>query len=228
MKKLHFKNCLVALVISLVLMPTLALAQNSAFKLNPKGITGAAGAGVVLFDVETPSTQFSIDQGIFASISGEKGLGALNLFLTLSLNYLQTEGQTFYNYSTLSGDNYTGTDVPYTTQLFQGGLGLKFRLLNGWFRPYAEAGGLAGYFSMTYSDTDARVTGPGNDVKTKDALLDFGYYYEGGLEIAFSPEFGLKVAARFTENQSKPFETLGDQRLNYSTEVYYLSLLRQF
>lgn len=202
--------------------------SSSSFKINPKGIAGAAGAGVVLFDIATPTSQFTVDQGIYGSISGEKGLGALNLFLTLSLNYLQTEGQTAYNYTTLSGANYTGTDVPFKTQLFQGGLGFKFKLLPGWFRPYVEAGGLAGYFSMSYSEVATRVTGPGSDAKEKDALLDFGYYYEGGLEIAFSPEFGLKVAARFTDNKSKPFETLGDQSIDYKTEVYYLSLLKNF
>jgi len=201
--------------------------SSSSFNISPSGIAGSAGAGVVLFDIETPANNFRVDQGIYGAISGEKGLGALNLWLTLSLSYLQTEGQTSYNYTTLGGTNFTGTDVPFTTQLFQGGLGMKFKLLNGWFRPYVEGGGLAGYFQMTYSDTATRVSAS-SDVKTKDALLDFGYYYEGGLEIAFSPEFGLRVAARFTDNKSKPFETLGDQRIKYKTEIYYLSLLKQF
>lgn len=181
-----------------------------------------------MFNVRTPASSFSIDQGIYASISGEKGFGFLNSFLTLSLNYLQTEGQTAYNYSTLSGETYTGTDVAYKTNLFQGGLGLKIKLLPGWFRPYVEAGGLAGYFSMQYQDTTTSISGPGDNAKTTDALLEFGTYYEGGVEIAFSPEFGLKAAARFTQNQSKPFETLADQRIDYSAEVYILSLLVSF
>ena len=203
-------------------------AHSAGFNIKPTGIAGSAGAGIVLFDVATPASNFRIDQGIYGSISGEKGLGALNLWLTLSLNYLQTEGQTAYNYTTLAGDNYVGTDVPYSTQLFQGGLGVKFKLLNGWFRPYVEAGGLAGYFQMSYGEVATRVTGPGTDAKEKDALLDFGYYYEGGLEIAFSEEFGLRVAARITDNKSKPFETLANQRIDYKTEIYYLSVLKQF
>ncbi len=205
-----------------------AKAQTSSLKVNPSGIAGSAGAGIVLFDIASPTNNFRIDQGIYGAISGEKGLGALNLWLTLSLSYLQTQGLATYDYTTLAAANYTGTDVPFTTQLFQGGLGIKFKLLNGWFRPYIEGGGLAGYFQMTYSDMATKVSGPGSDAKAKDALLDFGYYYEGGLEITFSGTFGLRVAARFTDNKSKPFETLANQVIDYKTEIYYLSLLKQF
>jgi len=203
--------------------------SSSSFKINPRGISGSAGAGVVLFDVSNPSSEFLLNQGIYGAISGERGLGALHLYLTISLSYLQTDGQTAYDYSTLAGDNYTGTDVNFTTQVFQGGLGLKFKLLqNSWVRPYVEAGGLAGYYSMTYKDVATKVTGPGDEAKDKDALLDFGYYYEGGVEIAFSKEFGIRAAARFTENKTKPFVTLNKQKIEYKSEIYYLSLLKSF
>jgi hypothetical protein len=220
-------------LLTLVFMSIPCHAQNtgsaSSFKINPSGISGSAGGGVVIFNVSNPSSQFSVDQGIYGAISGERGLGFLHLYLTLSLGYLQTDGQTAYNYTTLSGANYTGSDVNFMSQVFQGGLGLKFKLLQkSWVRPYVEGGGLGGLFSISYKDTATKVSGPGNAAKTKDSLLDFGYYAEGGIEIAFSDTFGIRTAARFTENKTKPFVTLNRQKVEYRSEIYYLSLLRNF
>jgi hypothetical protein len=222
---LKFLSPLLALSCSLLAVS----ARADDFKLNPTGMAGSAGAGIVLFHVQRPASNFRIDQGIYGAISGERGLGAMHLHLTLSLGYLTTKGQTNYNYSTLSGVNYTGTDVNYKVDLFQGGLGLKFKLLEeSFFRPYIEAGGLAGYFKMSYTDIANKVVGTGTDYKSDDALLDFGYYGEGGVEISFTEQFGLRVAARWTKSQTKEFETLGNSRIDYTSEVYYLSVLKQF
>lgn len=197
------------------------------FKVNPKGLSGSAGAGIVLFDIATPSSNFDIDQGIYATLSGEKGVGALNLFVTISLGYLTTQGQTNYDYTALNSVNYSGTGVPFKADIFQTGLGLRFKLLTeSWFRPYVEGGGLAGYYMMTYEEDE--ISGAGTSPKTKDALLDFGYYGEAGLELAFSKDFGLRVGMRYTENETKPFETLGDSKIKYTSEVYFFTLLKTF
>jgi hypothetical protein len=203
-------------------------ARAQSLAVNPTGVSGSVGAGIVLFDILSPSSDFRVDQGIFAAANVEKGFGA-HFYLTLTLAYLRTEGQTNYDYTTLSGDNYTGSDVPFTTNLFQGGLGLRFKLIDrSWFRPYVEGGGLAGYYQLKYSNTDALISGPSNREKTTDALLDFGYYAEGGLELSLSGSFGMRLAARWFQSQTKPFETLGDRVVKYRGEVYYLSVLKQF
>jgi len=209
----------------------LAVSQAHAqdLKISPTGITGSAGAGIVLFDITQPSSNFRVDQGIFGAVNVEKGFGAMNLFLSLTLAYLRTEGQTNYDYSTLSGAQYTGTDVPFTTNLFQGGLGLKFKLLSkSWFRPYVEGGGLAGYYQLDYGNVNAHTTGPASSARAKDALLDFGYYGEGGLELSLSGTFGIRIAARFFKSKTKEFETLGDSPVEYTGEVYYLTVLKNF
>lgn len=212
------------LVLAALFTATIASAQS--FKVNPKGMTGSAGAGIVLFDVQSPAENFDIDQGVYATIGGEKGVGALNLFVTLSLSYLTTKGETNYSYSALNNINYTGSNVPFKADIFQGGLGLRFKLLTeSWFRPYVEGGGLAGYYMMAYEK--ANISG-GTSPKLKDALLDFGYYGEGGLELAFSEQFGLRVGMRYTKNETKPFETLGDSKIKYSSEVYFFTLLKSF
>ena len=231
------RNCFVVFGFLLLLILCGLLAENAeaqqsggsgAFKINPSGISGSAGAGVVLFDIKNPSGSFVLDQGIYGSIAGERGLGFLHLYLTISLSYLTAEGQTNYDYSTLSGDRYTGSDVGFVAQVFQGGLGLKFKLLQSfWVRPYVEAGGLGGYYQIAYKNASTAITGPGT-AQDKDALLDFGYYYEGGAEIAFSDTFGIRAAARFTDNMTKPFATLGRQKVQYKSEIYYLSLLKNF
>lgn len=207
----------------------LSAQAQSNLSINPTGMSGSAGAGIVLFDITQPSSNFRVDQGIFAAANVEKGFGALNLYLSLTLAYLRTEGQTNYDYTTLAGDNYTGSDVPFTTNLFQGGLGLRFKLLSkSWFRPYIEGGGLAGYYQLQYASVDTNTSGPGTAAKSKDALLDFGYYAEAGLELSLAQSFGLRLAARYFKSKTKKFETLGDSLVEYTGEVYYLSVLKSF
>lgn len=212
------------LIMAGIFTATLASAQS--FKVNPSGMTGSAGAGVVLFHVLTPASNFRMDQGVYGTIGGEKGVGAMNLFVTLSLSYLSTNGQANYHYTALNNVTYTGSSVAFKSDTFQGGLGLRFKLLTeSWFRPYIEGGGLAGYNTMTYDDSN--ISG-GTSPKLKDALLDFGYYGEGGLELSFSSSFGLRVGMRYTQNESKPYETLGNSKIKYNSEVYFFTLLKSF
>jgi Outer membrane protein beta-barrel domain len=215
-----------SIIVTSLAFSSIASAQSGSFKLNPKGVSGSAGAGIVLFDIQNPTANFSMDQGVYGAVGIEKGVGALNLFVTLSLAYLTTKGETNYDYTALNSVNYTGSSVPFKADIFQSGLGLRFKLLTeSWFRPYVEGGGLAGYYTMTYEDDN--ITG-GSSPKLKDALLDFGYYGEAGLELAFSQDFGVRVGMRMTQNETKPFETLDDDKIKYKSEVYFFTLLKSF
>ncbi|MES2767696.1 MAG: outer membrane beta-barrel protein [Bdellovibrionota bacterium] len=204
--------------------------------IRPTGIVGSAGFGFVNFDTSEPLTQsFEIDDGVFTAVGGEKGLGAANLYLTISLNYLKAKGDTIYNYTTTSGaTNYTSNGVvPFNLDIFQAGLGLKLKLIDDyWIRPYIEAGGLFGYFQVKYTNlsvgTNVNVTGTDTGMKKDDSLFDFGYYGEAGAELAFSDTFGVRVAMRMTKSKTKEFETLADQEVEYESQVYYLSLLKSF
>jgi hypothetical protein len=218
----------------LLLLTSNAHAQYSSFQ--PSGIMGNAGFGFVNFDTKAPLTQsFKIDDGVFAVIGGEKAFGAANLYLTLSLNYLKSKGDTMYNYTSTSGaTTYTSTGVvPFDLNVFQAGLGIKLKLVEDyWIRPYVEGGGLFGYLQVRYTNlvvgTNVNVAGPDTGLKRNDSLFDLGYYGEGGLELSFSDTFGMRVAYRVTKDKTKEFETLADQKVEYNSQVYYLSLLKKF
>lgn len=209
-----------------------AHAQNmQGFK--PSGINGSAGAGFVEWETLEPlSSNVRFDQGQFVAIAGEKGFNFFNLYLNLSLAYMKTTGQTHYSYSNLSTETYTASDVNFSSELFQAGLGLKWKIIDGyWIRPYVEGGGTGGYFTIKYDNLDAKVTStPANqrNYKKSDSLLDFGRYVEGGAEISFSQAFGLRAAARFIESRTKKLQTLGNAEIQYKANVYYLSLLMSF
>lgn len=206
------------------------------FNIRPTGIMGSAGFGFVNFDTSAPLAQsFEIDDGVFTAIGGEKGMGAANLYLTISLNYLKADGDTVYNYTTTNGaTNYTSNGVvPFNLDIFQAGLGLKLKLIDDyWIKPYVEAGGLFGYFQVKYNNlnvgTNVNVTGTDTGLKRDDSLFDFGYYGETGVELVFSDTFGVRAGLRMTKNKTKEFETLADQKVEYESQVYYLSLLKKF
>lgn len=218
-------------VLAALLITSTSYAQFSGIR--PTGITGSAGFGFVNFDTKAPLAQsFEIDDGVYTAIGGEKGLGAANLYLTLSLGYLKADGETLYDYTTTNGaTHYTSNSVVnFDLNVFQAGLGLKLKLIEEyWIRPYVEGGGLFGYFQVKYRNlTGLNVTGPDTGSKKDDSLFDFGYYGEAGLELEFSETFGLKAAMRMTKNKTKEFETLADQKVEYDSQVYYISLLKKF
>lgn len=206
------------------------------YRIQPTGIMGSAGFGFVDFTTKAPlDKSFEIDNGVFTAVAGEKGIGAANLYLTISLNYLKADGTSAYDYTTTSGaTQYTSTsDVSFNVDLFQAGLGLKLKLIDdSWIKPYVEGGGLFGYFQIKYTNlqvgTNVTVTGTDTGIKRDDSIFDFGYYGEAGLELAFSDTFGLRLAARMTKNKTKDFETLADKQVEYDSNVYYLSLLKSF
>lgn len=209
------------------------LVSNTAFsqstKFAPDGISGSIGAGFATFKINSPSNlNFKMDQGTYAAAIGEKGFGVLNLYLTISLSYLQTTGLTNYNYTTLAGQNFNGTDVKFNTSLFQAGLGLRFKIIDGyWIRPYVEGGGVGGYYQIKYSNLPEKV-GTNPNIKKEDNLLDFGTYAEAGAEIAFAATFGIRAAARLIKSETKEFDTLSNQKIGYESTIYYFGLLKAF
>ncbi len=191
--------------------------------LRPDGISGSAGVGFAVFNVRAPNNlNLRVDDGVFAGLGVEKGFGAMNLYLTFGLSYLDTKGQVNYDYTPLSGSPFTASGVSFDANFMQANLGFKLKLLEDyWFRPYLEGGGLGGYFSIKYKNIPSAP-------KLSDSLLDFGSYYEGGVEVSFSDAFGVKLAARFTNNETKELDTLGNQKFRYLGQVYYLSALKAF
>src|SRR5690606_14303082 len=108
-----------------------SFAQFTNFR--PTGVMGYAGVGFVTFDISAPTGQnLEFDDGVYTALGGEKGFGVANLYLTMSLNYLKSDGKTNYIYTTNGGaTTYTSNGtVPFNIDLFQAGLGLKLKLID--------------------------------------------------------------------------------------------------
>ena len=193
-----------------------------------------AGVGFADFDVKNPEANFRMDQGIFAFVGGERDFNGIGSSVTISFNYLSTKGQSFYDYSTLGGVRYTGSDIGFDSTNYQLGLGLKQRFFShSWLRPYLEVGGLFGYHEIKYTENVNAVTmvsgaGDPNGFKRSDALTGFGYYGEAGLEIDFSDTYGVKVGGRYQSTTTRAFETLADQRVKFEAVVFQLGFILKF
>ncbi len=229
---MKFLKCCIIVLFSFVLSESVS-AKDYFDNIDPEGVSGSAGAGFATWNVLEPGTSnFRFDQGQFASVSGERGFGVLNLYLNLSLAFLQGAGQVNYRYTTLSNEQYTANDVNFSTELFQAGLGFKLKIIDGyWFRPYVEGGGLGGWFKIKYNNLSSKVTSVPADqtnYKREDSLLDFARYAEAGIEISFSSVFGIRPAARFIEGETKPLLTLENKSLRYQAAIYYLAVLVAF
>jgi hypothetical protein len=203
-------------------------------KFQPDGINGSVGTGFAIFDVKSPADyDIKFDQATYFYMGGEKGFDILNLYLTISFQYMTTAGQSNYEYESVSTNTvWEGEDVDFKATFFQAGLGLKLKIIDDyWFRPYVEGGGLGGYFQISYNNDSDEIevtTGSDDDPKLKDSLLDFGHYGEAGIEISFSDTWGVKVAGRIIESTTKKLETLDDRTLSYKGEVYFISVLKAF
>ena len=204
-----------------------------------RGIAGYAGFGVAQYSVLSPTQAFRMDQGIYAFLGGERQMGKTGLFITLSLNYMDSSGQSFYDYTTLGGNQYStlpNTEINFDSTHMQLGLGLKFKLFpTTWFRPYGEGGGLFGYHEITHKVQPGRTelngggagSSDGNE-KTKDGLTGFGYYAEAGLEIDFTDAWGMKAGYRYQVTETRPFETLGNAKLKYEARVFQFAISLNF
>lgn len=212
-------------VFGLLLFNFSAYAQS----IRPAGLNAYAGFGFAEYTIdEAGASNFKMDRGVFATIAGEKGFDFLNTYLTFTINILQSEGNSNYDYTPLSGTPVQATNVSFDSQIFQFALGYKWKIIDGtWFRPYLEGGVIGGSYQIKYSFSSVD-SGNINEAKKSETLFDSGTYAEAGIEIDFSSEFGLKVAGRQMKMKTAKFETLNDVKLGYTANVVFLSVLRSF
>lgn len=199
------------------------------------GFRGYAGFGFAEFNVDNPPGQFSLDDGVYAFVGGERAINDDGLSFTISLSYTQTEGESFYNFSNLGGaDLYTGNNVPFDMNMYQLSLGIKQRFFpNDWFRPFVEGGGIFSYNEIDHNPAAGAIACTGtcanpDDFKDNDTLTGFGYYAEAGVEVDFSDSYGVKVSGRYQATETREFDTLGNQTVELSTLIFNLSFLRKF
>ncbi|MCJ8275679.1 MAG: outer membrane beta-barrel protein, partial [Bdellovibrionales bacterium] len=202
-------QCLLVFAVT-ILLSYQAQAQNfGGTNLGFRGMAGYLGFGVAEFTVLTPSANFRMDDGTMVYLAGEKELGQSGLFITISINYMDTEGQSFYEYSTLGGTNYStpaNTEVNFSSEHLQLGLGLKFKLFpTTFFRPYGEGGGLFGYHTIEYNPRAGDITNADGGEKLKDGLTGFGWYMEAGVEIDFSEVWGIRTGVRYQLTETREF-----------------------
>lgn len=197
-----------------------------------RGMAGYMGFGVAEFTVLSPANNFRMDQGTMLYLGGEKEIGKTGLFITISMNYMTSEGQSFYDYTELGGTQYQtqpGTQISFDSTHLQLGLGLKFKLFpTTWFRPYGEGGGLFGYHTLQYNPQAGQLTPSTGSPKMSDALTGFGYYTEAGLEIDFSEVWGIRTGVRYQVTETRPFETLGNAKVKYETRIFQFGIGRKF
>ena len=196
-----------------------------------KGFKGSVGAGFTDFNIISPHTDFKMDRGIFLGGTIERGFNILNLYLSLGLSYMNAQGVAKYGYTDLSSSkSYSLNDVAFTATLYELSLGLKCKLIDDyWFKPYVEGGGIGSYNQISYDPAKMNsLTPTGNDFKSKDVIMGSGYYGEGGLELEFTPTFGLKLAARQSTVQTKKLDTLSVRPLLLQSQTFYLAALFGF
>ena len=191
------------------------------------GLQGSAGVGFADFGIISPEADLRINRGTYVAVAIERGFEILNLYLTLSLSNMTAEGTSNYSYSILSNTKtYTATDMKFKSNITDLGLGLKFKIIDGyWFRPYVEGGVLGGYHQISYNSASTAFAGQGTDYKSADVVMGSGHYGEGGIEIMFSERFGVKLAGRASSYQTKDMETFDKRSLRFRTETYYFSML---
>lgn len=199
-------------------------------ELNVKGVQGSAGAGFTDFVVELPRSNFKIDRGTYVTAQVERGFEVLNLYFTMTLSQMTAEGSANYRYTNLSSSKtYSVDDVGFSASLLDLALGFKIKLIDGyWFRPYIEGGGTGGYYQLNYRTKTDALNAIGNDWKKTDVIMGSGYYGEGGIEVGFTDNFGIKFAGRFSDQTTKDLVTLDDAKIRYRAETYYLSVLMGF
>jgi hypothetical protein len=189
------------------------------------GFQGSVGVGFTDFKTQFPSNDFKLDRGTYFSAQLERGFDVLHLYLTLGLNYQGATGTANYEYTNLSSSaHYAATDMPFKASMYEVSLGLKMKLIdNYWFRPYIEAGGIGSYNQVAYDSRMSSLGWVGH--KATDVIMGSGYYGEGGVEVMFTPKWGVKLAARQAFIQTKKLETLNNLGVRLQNEIYYFSLL---
>ena len=215
-------------ILLLLFLPSQLLAQAyGGTSFSPSGIEGSFGFSIVEFDIKSPESNFSLDNGTYAALSGEKRIGESNTFITFTLGYMQAGGRANYQFSTLS-TTYVGSDVAFDSNEFQIGLGFRLKItLIDWLKPYGEVGGLLGQNKLSYRISPA-IVAQGNQYKVLDEVTSFGYYAEGGVETQFSQSFGVKAHIRFVVNMTRAVPTLGNNDITYTAFPIGFSIMRKF
>jgi hypothetical protein len=196
-----------------------------------RGVRTYAGLGFANFNVTTPGLK--LNDGIFVYLGGERGVNDHGLSVTITLNYMSTDGTAMYDYTT-AGTHYTGNDIKFDSTNYQLSLGLRQRIFpTSWFRPYMEGGGLFGYHQIKYNGNLSSISATGgsggpNGYKTKDSITGLGYYGEAGAEVDFSENYGTRVGVRYQSTKTRALETLGNQSLEYNNLLFIFSLLLKF
>jgi len=191
------------------------------------GFQGSVGVGFTDFKTQFPSNDFKLDRGTYYSAQLERGFDVAHLYLTMGLNVQTASGVSNYNYTNLSSSaHYTANDMSFRATMYELSLGLKMKLIdNYWFRPYLEAGGIGSYNQVSYDSRISSLASIGRDYKATDVIMGSGYYGEGGVEVMFTPKWGVKLAARQAFIQTKKLETLNNLGVRLQNEIYYFSLL---
>ena len=201
--------------------------SNLAFR----GMAGYIGFGVAEFTVVSPARNFRMDQGTFVYLGGEKEIGQTGLFITISMNYMQSAGQSFYDYTTLGGTTYTNSapQIDFKSSHLELGLGLKFKLFpTSFFRPYGEGGGVFGYHTIEYTPGPTDLNNNDGGDRSSDGLTGFGYYLEAGVEVDFSELWGIRTGVRYQVTETRPFETLGEQKVKFEVRAFHFGIGRRF
>lgn len=208
----------------------LSFSAHSQSLLQISGVQGSVGAGFTEYKVISPNSDIEFDRGIYATAAGEKSFNFANLYLTISLGYMDVEGRANYNYTNLSSSTtYQVNDVSLKARMMELGLGLKMKLIDDyWFRPYLEGGALGSWHEVRYTSKSQELNAIGSDYKSKDTIMGHGFYGEAGIEIQFSERLGVKLAGRLSESTTNALDTLAKRRLKYRGETFYLSALMGF
>src|SRR5690606_4091729 len=105
--------------------------QGQSTSLQISGVQGSVGAGFTEYTVLNPKSDIRFDRGTYLTAAGEKGFDVANLYLTISLGYMNAEGMANYRYSNLSSSNtYSVNDVAFKARMMELGLGLKMKLID--------------------------------------------------------------------------------------------------
>lgn len=227
---IHFL-ILIVLQLAALAVHDAALAQNMrgmpSIPTSGLGIRGSVGVGFADFTTVSPSADFKIERGTFLATQIERGFDVLHLYLTLGLNFMDASGVSNYSFTNLSSStSYALSDVNFRAQFYELTLGLKAKLIdNYWFRPYIEGGGIGRYNEISYGSKLGSLASTGSDYKGKDVIMGSGYYVEAGIEAQFAEKFGVKLAARRSNAETKPLDTLNKRILTLMNETYYLAVM---
>lgn len=196
--------------------------------MRPKGIRGSIGFGLAEYTIHSPNNKnMRIDDGLLTTIAGEAPLNDGSLLAAVSLHYLKGDGLTNYSYSTLQQD-YAASDVSFDSTAFTIGLGLKFKPIPAMISPYIEGGGLIGYHELKYTRGLEGLNAVGDNYDTKDSLTETGFYGDIGVEVTFSEYFGVNVGYRLHMMTTRPFDTLGREKIRYDLGMLHFGVMTQF